>query len=278
MTCVLQAGDVLTIRVSPSKGLNRETVIHPDGTLLFPLVGVVRAQGLTPGALEKLLAGKLRPTVRSPRVRVSVLQVANNNVFVMGRVAVPGAVAFRPDMKVLGAISAAGGFQDDAERSRLLVYRGQGADRKTLTVDVRAAVLTRDPSKDFPLQPGDIVDVPSGGNNLSILGMVARPGSYPWKEGATLLELVSDAGGFSPGAKTGRVFIYRQSESGRRAEEVNVSRIMDKHPEGDPALKPGDMVMVPEKAFYAGTGAVGTLVTPWATLATLVVAIVLATK
>src|ERR1700761_3864176 len=46
------AGDVLQVTVWKEDGLDRETLVLPDGTINFPLIGALTAQGKTPLALQ----------------------------------------------------------------------------------------------------------------------------------------------------------------------------------------------------------------------------------
>jgi protein involved in polysaccharide export with SLBB domain len=245
---------------------------------VFPLVGTLPAKGLTLSALERILVQKLQLYVMNPEVRVTIRRFSPDSVFVMGKVTRPGPVAYRSGIRLLAAVAEAEGFAEDADRTNVLVHRGVGADRKTFTIDALTAPSSDDPAGDFQIFPGDIVDVQRGGDTVSILGQVGRPGSYPHHDGWTLLELLSQAGGLTQGAKAGRVYIYRQKEAGREPMRVNLARIMKGHPEDDIPLQRGDIVMVPEKTLYAGAGAASTLLTPWFYLATLVIAIVVATK
>jgi polysaccharide export outer membrane protein len=275
---LLQPGDLLNIQVAPAQELSRETLLQPDGTLVFPLVGTLIAAGLTPPSLERLLAQKLQIYVMKPSVRVTIRRFSMDSVCVIGKVNRAGPVTYRSGMRILTVVSEAGGFAEDADRAKVLVHRGPGADRKTYTVDAQAVMSSSGTVRDFPLIPGDIVDVQGGGDRVSILGQVGRPGSYPQHEGSTLLELLSAAGGITQGAKAKSVYIYRQNDAGRKPLRVNLARIMKGHPEDDIPLQRGDIVMVPEGAFYAGAGTASTLLTPWFYLATMVIAIVVATK
>jgi len=49
------------------------------------------------------------------------------------------------------------------------------------------------------------------------------------------------------------------------------------HPEEDVSLRAGDIVLIPQKSIYSGTSAVMTVLSPWIYLATLIVALVIAT-
>ncbi len=78
-------------------------------------------------------------------------------VYVLGEVALPGLVTFRPDTTVLTAISTRGGFNEKAFKSRVLVVRGSLNHPETFVVDTRA--MMRGEAPDFRLQPKDIVYV-----------------------------------------------------------------------------------------------------------------------
>jgi polysaccharide biosynthesis/export protein len=266
---VLQNGDFLDIRVAPAKELDRELAVQPDGTIAFPLVGSVQAQGLSREGLERSLTQKLAAYVIEPEVRVTVRRFASNSVIITGRVATPGAVSHRRGLNVPGAILLAGGLLADADASGVSVYRGKDKDREAFVVDVR------DPDnkdvENFILSPGDLIEVPQA-RDVSILGSVVKPGNYPYRQDLTLLGLVFEAGGLGPGAKSKSVFLYRQNESGRRSERINLDRIMARRVGEDPPLNPGDIVMVPQRSFY-GAGAMSSL-TPLFYAATVVLAVV----
>src|SRR5690349_14425934 len=56
----LQPGDSIAISVYQDSKLDRQVVVGPTGFISFPLVGQLKASGLTPQALEKALRSKLR--------------------------------------------------------------------------------------------------------------------------------------------------------------------------------------------------------------------------
>ena len=72
-----------------------------------------------------------------------------------------------------------------------------------------------------------------------VLGEVERPGSYPAREGTTLLGAIATAGGFSYRANTKRIFIQRAGESVEY--EVN--------PQTAITVNPGDVIRVAERYF-----------------------------
>ncbi len=78
-------------------------------------------------------------------------------VYVVGEVRAPGAVIYRQDLTVAGAIAARAGFNDRAYKSKVLVVRGSMNQPEKFVVDMMAVVGARAP--DFKLQPKDIVFV-----------------------------------------------------------------------------------------------------------------------
>ncbi len=274
---VIQSGDLLNVQVAPAKELSRETVVQPDGTLVFPLLGTLPVKGMSVGQLETHLTQQLRPYVAKPRVTVSIKQFSNRNVFLMGKVSRPGPVPYKSGLRLLNAVSEAGGFSEDADRTAIKVYRGREGERKTFSVNAQEILSQGDLSRDFSLEPGDIVEVPRGGNTVFIIGQVNRPGNYGFREGYTLLELVSEAGGVTVGSRAKKVKIFREASPRREAIHVNLARIMRGHPEEDVSLKPGDIVLIPQNTFYSGTAVATNLLQPWLYLTTLIITVILLT-
>jgi len=80
-------------------------------------------------------------------------------VYVVGEVRLPGTVVYSPDLTIIGAISARGGYTDRAYRARVLVVRGSLNNPERFAVDTHAILDGR--SRDFQLQPRDIIYVNS---------------------------------------------------------------------------------------------------------------------
>lgn len=75
-------------------------------------------------------------------------------VLVVGNFSSPGFVPWTSDLTFLSACNAAGGWNDFANRKSLLLVRNS----KFINVNVRE--IMKDPSKDFHLEPGDVVYLP----------------------------------------------------------------------------------------------------------------------
>jgi polysaccharide export outer membrane protein len=141
----LDAGDRLRVVVYGQEGLTNTYAIDAGGSITMPLIGAVRARGLTPAGLAAEITGKLRNGyIREPSVAVEI--EAYRPFFILGEVAAPGQYPYVPNMSVESAVAIAGGFSPRARR-----------DAVTLThSDARGSLRTIVPLG-TPLSPGDTV-------------------------------------------------------------------------------------------------------------------------
>jgi polysaccharide biosynthesis/export protein len=141
----LDAGDKLRIVIYGQEGLTNTYAIDAGGSITMPLIGAVRARGLTPAGLAAEITGKLRNGyIREPSVAVEI--EAYRPFFILGEVAAPGQYPYVPNMSVESAVAIAGGFSPRAKR-----------DRVTLThTDAGGSIRTIVPLG-TPINPGDTV-------------------------------------------------------------------------------------------------------------------------
>lgn len=156
---LLGVGDVVEVRVYEEQGLSGLFRVATDGTFQYPLVGQVKAGGLTPGALSEYLTERLKEGfLRNPQVTVFVKESNSKKVFVLGEVNKPGTFAFEDSMTVVQAITMAGGFKDLADKNRTVITRVVDGTEKKFVAPVEAIGLGRE--QNVQLQPGDIIFVP----------------------------------------------------------------------------------------------------------------------
>lgn len=84
---------------------------------------------------------------------------------------------------------------------------------------------------------------------VSVMGAVARPGTFPVVPGMTVVQAISSAGGFTALASQNDTVLTRRSDDGGvRRFSVPVRRISDGR-EADVPVRGGDIVFVPERTF-----------------------------
>ncbi len=81
---------------------------------------------------------------------------------------------------------------------------------------------------------------------VSVLGQVSAPGTFPWVDRLSLIQAISNAGGLTPLAARKRIRLTRKlSEGGHATYQVSLKAITAGEA-SDPLLQPGDIVFVPE--------------------------------
>lgn len=159
----IETGDLLLITVYDQDDLTTKARVT-KGELTFPLIGTVRAEGLTIDELKREIEKRLEADyLVNPRVNIVVEEYQKRKVFVLGSVEKPGAIELplNKPTTVIEAITMAGGFNKVADQNGTRVIR-KSADGKENTIKVRISDITQkgDKDKDVVLQPNDVVFVP----------------------------------------------------------------------------------------------------------------------
>ncbi|MCS7186811.1 MAG: SLBB domain-containing protein [Armatimonadetes bacterium] len=198
----LVPGDIINIVVLNDQSLSGEHVIGPDGFVRLPLVGAIKAAGLTLDELTGKLQQALSRFIRRPRVTVSLKQfpASVRRVYVLGEVKNPGAYQIPPGVvpTILDAVALAGGFTDNADLTQIRVFQRDG--------QIESFNLREFQTNTAAINPGDLVWVPPAFVKVSIVGAVEKGGIYPVPVRGTLLDALAAAGSVKEPTATIRVF------------------------------------------------------------------------
>jgi protein involved in polysaccharide export with SLBB domain len=158
----LGSGDELTIKFFYTPELNEEQIIRPDGMISMPLIGEVRATGLSPGQLhDKLVTAYSTKYLKSGSTEIQVTVRASNSarVFVGGEVGRAGAVPLIGRMTLSRAILAAQGFTATAYTGQVLLIHAAD-DGQVEVHQVNVANALKLGAEDPLVSSEDIVFVP----------------------------------------------------------------------------------------------------------------------
>jgi polysaccharide export outer membrane protein len=143
----LGSGDRVRIIVFGQDNLSNSFSVDGAGDISMPLIGRVRAQGLSTAELERTIEARLRQGyLREPSVSVEV--EAFRPFFVLGEVTVAGQYPFINGMTVQKAIAVAGGFTPRAVESSVDITR---------VIDGRSVTFPAPLS--YPVRPGDALTI-----------------------------------------------------------------------------------------------------------------------
>ena len=238
--------DVLTITVFGETDLSGKYTVEQDGTFTFPLIGRVKAGGITLREVEQELKKKLADGyLRNPQVTAGIETYKSQRILVLGEVRAPGEYQLTGDMTLLAALARAGSTTPAAGREAVIV---RSPRRSTSTgepneaaeifkIDL-AALQAGNVALNVSLQDGDAVNVPKA-QSVFVSGQVKSPGGYGVEPGMTVLQLLSLAGGLTDRGSDGRIKIQR-TVKGKKTEIK--AKLSD-------TVQPGDTIIVPDKFF-----------------------------
>jgi polysaccharide export outer membrane protein len=250
------AGDVLRLTVAGQADMTGDFSVDSAGNLNLPILGRVKASGMTAPALEKKLVTLLADGfLKRPQVTVSVKEFRSQRVYVTGELSKPGAYPLKGDRTLLTLLEDLGGLGTEVGHEVIIIRPPDAESAEipelaqptgTLPNEVPGsqvmrlnlkALLSGNPSKNMELMPGDTVYFPKAAN-VYVTGQVARTGPIRYQEGMTVFQAITLAGGIN--------------EKG--SQKVELIRIVDGKQVKAKAkmtdlLQPEDTVRVPERFF-----------------------------
>jgi polysaccharide biosynthesis/export protein len=255
---VIGPQDVLAVTVTNEPTLTGKFTVVGDGTVTYPLVGSVKVGGMSLRAVERELTTRLSDGyLERPLVSVALDQFGSQRVLVVGEVRQAGSYPLTGPTTLLEILLKAGAPTATAG-TEALVVRGRGDGRSVselrTAVDARTAsalsnvvranldaLQSGDLSQNVTLRPGDMVFVPRAEQPtpVYVMGLVKAPGAYQVTKGATVLQVLAQAGGVTDRGSTSRIKIVRKNS--QRNVEIKAS-LHD-------AVQPGDTILVQRRLF-----------------------------
>jgi polysaccharide export outer membrane protein len=229
---VLGPDDAVQVIVYGQPEFGVTTRIKSDGTIVMPLIGTIRAAGMTNITLAKAVTDKLTSNgfLKDPIVNVEIGSYVSKTVNVAGKVTAPGIYPLDRPYHALDVLLKAGWIRDNG--ASYVYLRRPGTAEQRLEVD---GLVRGDDTKDPLLRPGDTLFVPDS-DQFYISGQVNRPGNFPVQPNLTIRQALVLAGGVTPTGSANKVGLIRGN-----AKEVDAdpSQIIQKN----------DVIVVKERLF-----------------------------
>ncbi len=279
---VLGPEDQITIRALDADEISDKPLrIDMNGYIRLPMVGRLRASGLTLEQLEAEIVNRLKTYIQQPEVAVSITEFRSQPVSVIGSVNSPGVHQLQGRKTLVEILSLAGGLRNDAGHSVKIVRRLEwgriplrsAADDSTgqfsvAQVSLKALMEAKNPDENIVIRPHDVISVPRA-DMVYVTGQVQRSGGFVLneRETITVLQALSLAGGLDRAASPQNSRILRPSSgAANRAEiAVDLKKILAGKA-NDVSLQPDDILFIPastpkraairaaEAAVQIGTG------------------------
>lgn len=262
--------DVITIDVFDVPELSKfDAQVANDGTISVPLLGSVKAAGLTQKQLRDELDEKWgEKYLNHPQVSLYIKDFKSRPVSVVGSVAKPGMIYLTGRRTLVEVLAMAGGLASvgAAAGKEVYVERPEGfeglprVDGLTQTapdkvsIELKKLLYSQDTKLDIEIEPFDIVTVSRAGV-VYLAGAFTRPGGYVLdnKDSITALEAVAMAQGLGANARTSEAQIIRRSSSGATTETtIDLKKVLQGKAR-DVTLADNDILFVPNSNAKAIT-------------------------
>lgn len=229
---VLGPDDSVQVIVYGQPEFGVTTRIKSDGTIVMPLIGTIRAAGMTNITLAKAVTDKLTSNgfLKDPIVNVEIGSYVSKTVNVAGKVTAPGIYPLDRPYHALDLLLKAGWIRDNG--ATYVYLRRPGTPEQRLEVD---GLVRGDDTKDPLLRAGDTLFVPDS-DQFYISGQVNRPGNFPVQSNLTIRQALVLAGGVTPTGSANKVGLIR---GGAKEVDADPSQIIQKN----------DVIVVKERLF-----------------------------
>jgi len=258
----LGAGDTITVQALNVGEISDKPVrIGESGIIRFPIIGRIKATGMTVEQLEAEISSRLKDSVNDPDVAVHVTEYRRRPVSILGSVNTPGVHELDKGHKTLyEVLSLAGGPKPEAGYSVRIIRRiefgtiplpGTTLDPtgrfSVATVNLKSVMEARKPEENILICPFDVISVPKG-ELVYVLGDVRKAGGIVLNEQATVtvLQALSLAEGMEKTAKPEQAKILRPvAGSSTRSElPINLKKVLAGL-DHDVALQTNDILLIP---------------------------------
>lgn len=186
-------------------------VVHSDGTIFYPYIGVVDVAGRTARDVRSEIQHRLSRFIADPQVEVKVAEFNARKAYITGQVTRPGVLRItNVPLRILDALSAVGGLGPNANWHEIILTRKGKEER----LSVYQMLTLGDRAQNYLLQDGDVLHVPDAvSRQVHVMGEVNRPLALNMGNSrVSLTNAIAQAGGIREGtANAAGIFVVRRN-------------------------------------------------------------------
>jgi len=236
--------DVLSVEVWNQPNISREVAVNYEGEINIPPIRKLSVIGLTVSQLEEKLSKALSKYIIDPIVFVSIKEYNSQRVTVLGETRT-GMYTLKRRTTLVEFLGQIGGTTENADTFHIKLIK---KDRRAFIYNLNDLIDNPQKSESIIVSGGDTVYVPPlEFNKVYVLGEVKIPQIVTIKGKLTVIDAITEAGGFTRDAIRKSVMIIRGELGSQEGIRINAKQILQK---GDISqnidLEPGDIVFVPK--------------------------------
>ena len=240
--------------------VNRPYRIDPEGYVSLPMLGRIKAAGMTIGDFETALNRAAAKYVRDPQLVASVAEFHSQPISVVGAVNQPGAQQLQGKKTLMQVISMVGGFRSDAGNTLSIARESQWGvlplpnaqtdptgKYSIAEISIPELLQAKTPQLNILIMPNDVITIPAS-ETVYVVGDVHKAGGFLLGErkNMTVLQALAMAEGVAgtSDSKHSKIIHHAADNTQRTETPVNVKLILAGKAEDVP-LDGGDILFVP---------------------------------
>ncbi len=167
-----------------------------------------------------------------------------SQVTILGEVNKPGAYDWNKNLYLADILAAAGNQTDRGDIENIQITHRDGS---SAIINLKDYFMKNKEEANPALSPGDVVLIQEikTSSRVAILGEVNKPGAYDWDENMKLADLMALAGNNTERGNITRIKILHNNGE---YNDVNLQQYFTGNKGANPALNPGDVVIIGEKS------------------------------
>ncbi|MDX1979563.1 MAG: polysaccharide biosynthesis/export family protein [Bryobacteraceae bacterium] len=254
--------DTVSIYALGAEEISKNWRVGVSGDIILPMLGPIKAAGLSTEELEQVLSQRLKQYIKEPHVSVFIAEFRSQPVTVVGAVNKPGTLQMEGAKTLFDILIRAGGPKDSGPAvtvTRSLsvgpisfpgAHPSPDGKYSVVELDLPEVMEGRGAAANLTVFPLDVISVSEKKQPklIHISGEVHRPGSVELvtQESVSLMKVLALAGGLTSTASPKRTMIMHVNAEGKQTSQAVID--LEKTMKGkakDVELVSGDIVIIP---------------------------------
>lgn len=205
-------GDEFLIVISGVQEVKFNLRVDPEGFLYIPKFGAVDLRNKSLAESKNIIIDRLDKSFRNVEYYISISSFRKIKVSLVGDVKKPASHILSSNSRLLDLIKSSAGINESADIRNIIINSKDGLKQ---SIDLLSFLRIGDFKNNPFLREGDVVIIDRVDKIVTINGQVKYPAFYEYKEGETVDQLISLAGGLLFNAKKDSIELIRFADDGK---------------------------------------------------------------
>lgn len=238
-------GDKLLFIISGVNPITFSSIIDYEGNVFIDQVGIISVKDLTLSKAREKIKDQLKNFFKSGKIDITLTEFKKIKVSLIGNVVKPYTYNLNGNTRLLELVMNSYGVFPNSDMRNIEIKDNLGNTQSfDLTKYMRLGEKLQNPF----LREGSIVNIKRVDKTVVVFGNVVYQGTYEYREGETVADLIKLCGGLEYKARKDSI---EQIQFVNNTKETKINYFSyDEINNGNILLKPGDKIVVREKPEF----------------------------